>query len=103
MTLSALRRHTLILTAAMGFLSLSACKQTLGDPCQVSSDCGDGLVCVLPVGGTPQVGGTCQPPEGLDMGIDQGVSTDAASTNDLATDDASTTTIVDLATTPDAS
>ena len=102
MTLSALRRHALLLTAALGLLSLSACKQSLNDPCQVSSDCDDGLVCVLPVGGTPQVGGTCQPAEGIDMGSDQGVSTDAASTNDLASDDASTT-IVDLATTPDAS
>jgi hypothetical protein len=42
-------------------LALAGCKQGVGDRCQVESDCDDGLICVLPAGGTPQSGGTCQP------------------------------------------
>jgi hypothetical protein len=37
------------------------CKQGVNERCQVQSDCDDGLICVLPAGGTPQSGGTCQP------------------------------------------
>jgi len=40
-------------------LSLGACRQGVGERCQVTSDCDDGLLCVLPAGGTPQSGGTC--------------------------------------------
>jgi hypothetical protein len=39
-------------------LLASGCKQGIGDRCQTTSDCDDGLVCVLP--GTVQVGGTCK-------------------------------------------
>jgi hypothetical protein len=50
-------------------LALTACKQSVGERCQVQSDCDDGLICVLPAGGTPQSGGTCQAPGsiGTDM------------------------------------
>ncbi len=40
--------------------TFAACKQKVGERCQVQSDCDDGLLCVLPAGGTPQSGGTCQ-------------------------------------------
>ncbi len=49
---------------------LAGCKQGVGDRCQVQSDCDDGLICVLAAGGTPQTGGTCQPPGGNDGGGD---------------------------------
>jgi hypothetical protein len=39
----------------------SGCAQGQGERCQVQSDCATGLQCVLPAGGTPQAGGTCQP------------------------------------------
>ena len=49
-------------------LSLSGCKQAVGDRCQVNSDCEDDLICVLPVGGTPQSGGQCQTTNSQDLG-----------------------------------
>ena len=48
-------------------LALTGCKQGAGDRCQVQDDCDDGLTCVLPAGGTPQSGGTCQAPGTVDM------------------------------------
>jgi hypothetical protein len=50
---------------ALTGLFAAGCKQGLGDRCQVQSDCDDGLLCVLPAGGTPQSGGTCQMPTSL--------------------------------------
>jgi hypothetical protein len=51
------------LTAVFALLAplclVAGCKQGAGDRCQVTSDCDDGLLCVLPPGGTPQAGGTC--------------------------------------------
>lgn len=102
MTVSALRRSLLLVAAAFGMMTTAGCKQSLGDPCQVSSDCDDGLVCVLPVGGTPQVGGICEPPEGIDMGSDAGVDTDGAVAADLAiTSDGPPPANDDFATAPD--
>jgi hypothetical protein len=54
----------------LALLSLSGCKQGVGDRCQVNSDCQDGLTCVLPPNGSPQTGGTCQPPGGIDASVD---------------------------------
>jgi len=48
------------LTAPLFFAA--GCKQSVGERCQVQSDCDDGLLCVLPAGGTPQSGGTCLSP-----------------------------------------
>lgn len=48
-------------------LVMSGCKQGVGDRCQVNSDCEDDLICVLPVGGTPQSGGVCEATGGIDM------------------------------------
>ncbi len=59
-------------------LLFSACKQGVGDRCQVPADCEDGLVCVTPAGGTPQAGGTCQPAGvGLDASSGDLPGTDA--------------------------
>ena len=55
--------YRLLLLASLS-LTASACKQGAGDRCQVQSDCDDNLLCVLPAGGTPQSGGTCQPTNG---------------------------------------
>jgi hypothetical protein len=52
--------------ALVSCATLTGCKQGVGDRCQVMSDCDDGLICVLPNGGTAQAGGTCQPPGGVD-------------------------------------
>ena len=62
------------LTAVFALLAplclVAGCKQGVGDRCQVQSDCQDGLLCVLPAGGTPQAGGTCQQPGGAsDMSV----------------------------------
>ena len=63
------------LTAFVALLAplvlVAGCKQGVGDRCQVTSDCQDGLVCVLQAGQTPQVGGTCSNPNTLvgDMAV----------------------------------
>ncbi len=61
--------HRLLAVLVLGSpLALAGCKQGVNDRCQVMSDCDDGLICVLPADGTPQTGGTCQPPGGgIDM------------------------------------
>ena len=61
-------------------LLASGCKQGVGDRCQTTSDCDDGLICVLP--GTVQVGGTCK------------------ATDQSGGDDMNATTPTDQATTP---
>jgi hypothetical protein len=71
------------LTAVFALLAplclVAGCKQGVGDRCQVQSDCDDGLLCVLPAGGTPQAGGTCQTQGGTgDMAAS--TSTDMAGT-----------------------
>jgi hypothetical protein len=76
----------LIVGAAL--ITLAGCKQGVGDRCQVQSDCEDGLLCILPAGGTPQSGGTCQSPNSADGGFvfDFAVSVDMTmpSTSDLS-------------------
>ena len=66
-------------------LAVSGCKQGAGDRCQVQSDCDDGLLCILPPGGTPQSGGVCEPMGGFDGSF----STDMATTIDLSESDLS--------------
>jgi hypothetical protein len=69
------------LTAVFALLAplclAAGCKQGVGDRCQVQSDCDDGLLCVLPAGGTPQAGGVCQMP-GSGIGDMAATSTDMA-------------------------
>jgi hypothetical protein len=51
-------------TALLLFLILACgygCKSNVGDRCQLDSDCGAGLACVLLQGGNCQTGGACQP------------------------------------------
>jgi hypothetical protein len=50
-------------------LALAGCKQGVGDRCQVMSDCADGLLCVLPAGGSAQSGGVCQSTATVDSGV----------------------------------
>lgn len=66
-----LRRLTVALAVTAPLLAAAGCKQGVNERCQVQSDCDDGLLCVLPAGGTPQAGGTCQPPgtAGGDLGV----------------------------------
>jgi len=66
--------------ASLSLLLLSGCKQGVGERCQVQSDCADGLLCVLPAGGTPQSGGSCQM---------SGAVVDMSSTGDMAVPDMS--------------
>jgi Carboxypeptidase A inhibitor len=70
----------LIVGAAL--ITLAGCKQGVGDRCQVQSDCEDGLLCILPAGGTPQSGGICQSPNNTDGGF---VADFAANTDLTAT------------------
>jgi hypothetical protein len=58
------------------------CKQGVNERCQVQSDCDDGLICVLPAGGTPQSGGTCQPNGG--SVVDMTTPGDDLSTGDMS-------------------
>jgi hypothetical protein len=81
------------LTAVFALLAplclAAGCKQGVGDRCQVQSDCDDGLLCVLPAGGTPQAGGTCQMQGGtiLDLAASNfdltGIGPDMTPPNDL--------------------
>jgi hypothetical protein len=57
----------------LGLFGAAGCREGLGSRCQVSSDCKSGLYCVLPVGGTPASGGTCQTAEGPDLSSDMPV------------------------------
>lgn len=70
------------LTAVFALLAplclAAGCKQGVGDRCQVQSDCNDGLLCVLPAGGTPQAGGTCQMQGGTSLDMAMTPSTDMA-------------------------
>ena len=68
-------------------ISLSACKQGAGSRCQVTSDCDDGLVCILPPGGAIQSGGTCQVLGADDAGVDGGDDLSVPASEDLATTD----------------
>jgi hypothetical protein len=56
-----------MLVVAAPLALATGCAQGPGERCQVQSDCATGLLCVLPAGGTPQAGGTCQ--GGTDAGI----------------------------------
>lgn len=74
-----LRFAALILLTAPLCLA-AGCKQGAGERCQVQSDCDDGLLCILPAGGSAQSGGTCQPAGGTtgDMsasGVDMAMTT----------------------------
>ena len=69
----------LIVGAAL--FTLAGCKQGAGDRCQVQSDCEDGLLCILPAGGTPQSGGVCQSPNNSDGGF---ITDFAMTTGDMA-------------------
>ncbi len=67
-------------------VTVSGCKQGAGDRCNVDSDCGDGLICVRPPGGTPQSGGVCQTP-GSTTGADMSMP-DSGTVPDLSSVDA---------------
>ncbi len=67
-------------------VSATACKQGVGERCQVQSDCDDGLLCVLPLSGNAQVGGTCERPGGNDAGVDASTINDQAAPVDAAND-----------------
>ncbi len=79
-----LRSLAVAFTLVVPLSLVAGCKQGVGDRCQVTSDCNDGLICVLPAGGTPQAGGTCQPPGGTADGgfgdLSASTSTDMAGT-----------------------
>ena len=55
---------------AASSLWMAGCKQGVGERCQVQTDCDDNALCVLPAGGTPLTGGTCQPIGAADMSVD---------------------------------
>ena len=71
-------RFALVSSLLFLMAALSGCKQGVGDRCQVNSDCEDDLICVLPVGGTPQSGGVCETTGGLDMSSAQDFAVDLA-------------------------
>ena len=77
-----LRRVAALVVLTAPLLVAAGCQQGVGDRCQVQSDCQDNLICVLPAGGTPQGGGTCEPTNVLigDMASDGGASVDLSGT-----------------------
>lgn len=62
-----LKALALVSFAALA-LGAAGCKQGPGDRCQVNSDCQDTLACVIPVGISAAVGGTCVGAAALDGG-----------------------------------
>ncbi len=81
--------RSLVVIAALS--PLAGCKQGIGDRCQVQSDCADGLQCVLPASGSPQTGGTCQPPAGQDASVVDLLPTqDIATSADMSSTDSAT-------------
>jgi hypothetical protein len=75
-----LRNLAVAFTLVVPLSFVAGCKQGIGDRCQVTSDCNDGLICVLPAGGTPQAGGTCQPAAGT---ADGGLGDMSATATDM--------------------
>lgn len=73
-----LRQLSLLGFALLVAVSAIACKQGVGERCQVQSDCDNGLLCVLPLSGNAQVGGTCEQPGGNDAGTDFSANDQAA-------------------------
>jgi hypothetical protein len=55
-------RLLIVGSALLSSLLLVGCRQGEGDRCQVQADCEDGLICQLPVQGSPQSGGVCNRP-----------------------------------------
>lgn len=47
----------------------AGCHQSLGERCQVDSDCDNGLFCEIPTGGNRLTGGTCQSFNRGDLGV----------------------------------
>ena len=56
---------------------LTACKQALGDRCQLDTDCDSDLVCAVP-SGARGAGGTCQPALGTSDMAGQDLANTAA-------------------------
>jgi hypothetical protein len=81
-----LLRLTAVFVLTAPLLFAAGCKQGAGERCQVASDCADGLLCILPAGGTPQAGGTCQMPgaTGADMAVPTGADLSSPTPLDLA-------------------
>ena len=78
-----LLRLTAVVVLLAPLCLAAGCKQGAGDRCQVQSDCDDGLLCVLPAGGTPQAGGTCQAPGSGGSDMSMTATQDLASNPDL--------------------
>lgn len=51
-----------LLLVALLALPAAGCKQKQGDRCQLTSDCDDGLICLIKSTDNLATGGTCQPP-----------------------------------------
>ncbi len=71
-------RVVLLLTL---LLAVPACKQGVGDRCQLDSDCEDGLFCDIPNSGSRQDGGKCLV---IGAGLDMYSTADFAAPADLA-------------------
>jgi len=69
-----------VLVALFVVVALAACKQGLGDRCQVNSDCSDGLICSAATGtceSPTSTGIDASVPGQVDAGIDAHVFMDA--------------------------
>jgi hypothetical protein len=53
-------RFAAVFALVAPLLLVTGCKQGVGERCQTTDDCNDGLICVLPAGGSVQAGGTCK-------------------------------------------
>lgn len=85
----------LVIAALLSTLGVAGCREGAGKRCQSSNDCHAGLVCILPIGGSPQTGGVCtdihelgttEPDQSVPLdlaGEDLAASVDAATSDDL--------------------
>ncbi len=80
--MTCLRRLAVAFVVVAPLAFASGCAQGQGERCQVQSDCATGLQCVLPAGGTPQAGGTCQPIGGGDASVGDMALSDMPATGD---------------------
>ncbi len=74
---------------ALAFLGsvglLAACKQNVGERCQLTDDCAPGLVCEFG-GNTPAMGGYCKDPKVTTNNTVDMATADQASSGDMSAD-----------------
>ena len=94
MTFSSICKQAALATALLGSIVVAGCTQGVGDRCQVTSDCDNGLTC-------NEATNTCQ---SSIAGVDGAISPDATAIVDASVPDAVVidAVVIDATVTPDA-